>query len=154
MSFRESHYSASGNDISKQDATGRERNGVSSILVVLEVVLKSLKQPSSSTMLALKVNKQNVFEESFHFVVSPTDDHVRIILWDQDIFADDMVFSQLPEDIQSMRDGRERWTRRMLSGTETQGLRRRRRRRRRRSRRRMKEEEEDDDERGRGGRRR
>mmetsp|Transcript_819 Transcript_819/g.2427 ORF Transcript_819/g.2427 Transcript_819/m.2427 type:complete len:310 (+) Transcript_819:136-1065(+) len=37
------------------------------------------------------VSHTNVFEESFHFVVSPTDDHLRIALWDQDIFADDMV---------------------------------------------------------------
>mmetsp|Transcript_45170 Transcript_45170/g.82566 ORF Transcript_45170/g.82566 Transcript_45170/m.82566 type:complete len:299 (-) Transcript_45170:45-941(-) len=37
------------------------------------------------------VSHTNVFEESFHFVVSPTDDHLRIVLWDQDIFSDDMV---------------------------------------------------------------
>lgn len=31
------------------------------------------------------------FEEVFHFVVSPTDDHVRFELWDQDVTFDDMI---------------------------------------------------------------
>eukprot|EP00403_Amphidinium_massartii_P037615 CAMPEP_0178437840 /NCGR_PEP_ID=MMETSP0689_2-20121128/35230_1 /TAXON_ID=160604 /ORGANISM="Amphidinium massartii, Strain CS-259" /LENGTH=290 /DNA_ID=CAMNT_0020060115 /DNA_START=131 /DNA_END=1000 /DNA_ORIENTATION=+ len=37
------------------------------------------------------VSKTHTFEESFHFLVSPTDDHLRITLWDQDMFSDDLV---------------------------------------------------------------
>lgn len=39
------------------------------------------------------VNQTGAFEECFHFVISPTDDTVRFILYDQEVFKD-MVIAQ------------------------------------------------------------
>mmetsp|Transcript_643 Transcript_643/g.2026 ORF Transcript_643/g.2026 Transcript_643/m.2026 type:complete len:316 (-) Transcript_643:49-996(-) len=37
------------------------------------------------------VSTSSSFEESFRFVVSPTDDTIRFVLWDQDLVDDDVV---------------------------------------------------------------
>lgn len=37
------------------------------------------------------IARNNAFEECFHFTVSPTDDTIRFILFDQDVFNDDRV---------------------------------------------------------------
>eukprot|EP00933_Yihiella_yeosuensis_P017824 TRINITY_DN1481_c2_g1_i1.p1 TRINITY_DN1481_c2_g1~~TRINITY_DN1481_c2_g1_i1.p1 ORF type:complete len:305 (-),score=45.83 TRINITY_DN1481_c2_g1_i1:217-1131(-) len=50
-------------------------------------VLNVQRNPPKKTC----ISEQGVFEECFHFVVSPTDDTIRFVLYGQDTFKDELV---------------------------------------------------------------